>query len=118
MVAERDCDKSPLVVIGAFQGNAINGVPDSNDVSTRQGPVLLQVWDPVQKYLVFTEFENFIDYNTLDPNGMGCLVNNGEETKRLQKKYMVLDTVVSFSQALTESASFKQGLLRIPHPPK
>ena len=41
-------------------------------------------------------------YNTLDPNGypngVGCLVNNGEETKRLQKKYMVLDTVVSFSQ--------------------
>jgi hypothetical protein len=110
MVAVRDHDQHPLVITTMHQGNAVGTVPDSYDPSSRQGPVILQVWDPVEGVYEFKEFENFVDFNTVDPTDLGCLLNNGTEQRALLKEYCVQNSVKTFFDALKKSNGFKDGV--------
>ena len=117
MLAERDVDHTVLLIEKAFQGGKVLGIPPAaNDASTREGNVILQVWDPVNKFMEFKEFENFVDFNTVDPEEYGCLSNGGEAQKALLKKYEVGDSMRHFTDACNAAKTYDSFVGRSVHP--
>jgi hypothetical protein len=112
MLAIRDADKHTLLITAIHQGNGVGTIPDAYDPSSRHGPGILQVWDPSNDCYEFKEFENFVDFNTIDPEQLGCLLNSGHEQTQLLKEYCVADSMQTFMSALRNSHGFKDGMLK------
>ena len=75
------------------------------DVSTRTGPLILEVWDSTNSHIQFKEFENFVDFHSIDPDQVGCLLNGGAEQQRILKEHCVRDTVIALNAALATARS-------------
>jgi hypothetical protein len=46
----------------------------------------------------------------MDPEQLGCLLNNGAQQKSLMKEYCVQNSIVTFMQAMKISLGFKDGV--------